>query len=58
MSDTLAMGGYGAYVWSSVGLTLIVLVLCVIQARRRYRSVLEQIRAQVNAQTGMTETRE
>ncbi|HSD70618.1 MAG TPA: heme exporter protein CcmD [Woeseiaceae bacterium] len=54
MSDTLAMGGYGAYVWSSVGLTVIVLVLCAVQARRRYRNVLQQIRAQ----NGATETKE
>ncbi len=31
MSEMLAMGNYGAYVWSSFGLTLIVLVVCVIQ---------------------------
>ena len=50
MSEALAMGGYGAYVWSSVGLTLIVLILCAVLARRRHRSVLHDIRAQIGAQ--------
>ncbi len=30
MMEVLAMGGYGAYVWSSFGLTLIVVVICVV----------------------------
>ncbi len=50
MSETLAMGGYGAYVWSSVGLTVIVVVMCAVLARRRHRSVLNDIRAQISAQ--------
>jgi heme exporter protein CcmD len=49
MSETLAMGGYGAYVWSSVGLTVIVLVLCAVLARRRHRSILHDIRVQSHA---------
>ena len=52
MSEALAMGGYGAYVWSSVGLTLIVLILCAVLARRRHRSVLYDIRAQMCARIG------
>lgn len=52
MSETLAMGGYGAYVWSSVSLTLIVLILCAVLARRRHRSVLHDIRAQIGARIG------
>lgn len=58
MSETLAMGGYGAYVWSSVGLTVIVLVLCAVLARRRHRSVLQEIRAQIGAQIRATEAKE
>jgi heme exporter protein D len=58
MSETLAMGGYGAYVWSSVGLTVIVLVLCAVLARRRHRSVLHEIRAQMGAHNRAMETRE
>ena len=41
--EALAMGKYGPYVWSSFGLTLIVLVACVVQARRRHRAVLRDI---------------
>ena len=38
LSETLAMGGHGAYVWSCYAITLVVLVLNVVQpwlARRR-----------------------
>ncbi len=43
------MGGYGAYVWSSFGLTLIVLIVCVVQARRRHQTVLQQIKTRLRA---------
>jgi heme exporter protein D len=49
MSDTLAMGGYGAYVWSSVGLAVIVLILCAVLALRRHRRVLRDIGMQLRA---------
>ncbi len=58
MSETLAMGGYGAYVWSSVALTVIVLVLCAVLARRRHRKVLQDIRAQIGAQKRALEAKE
>lgn len=47
MSEALAMGGYGAYVWSSVGLTAIVLVICGALARRRQYRILNEIRNQL-----------
>ena len=34
MSDFLNMGGYAAYVWPSYGLTLVVIVLNIVWARR------------------------
>ena len=34
MSDFLNMGGYAAYVWPSYGLTLIVIILNIVWARR------------------------
>ena len=34
MIEFLSMSGYAAYVWPSVGLTLLLLVLNVVQARR------------------------
>ena len=49
MSEILAMGGYGAYVWSSFGLTLIVLIICVVQGRRRHASVLHDVKTRIRA---------
>ena len=50
MQDLFAMGGYGAYVWSSYGLTAVVLVALVVltvrdlRARQREMRVIEQQR--------------
>lgn len=52
--DVLAMGKYGAYVWSCYGLTLIVLVVCSVQARRRHNNIINSVRTRLNAM----ETRE
>lgn len=41
--ELLTMGQYGSYVWSSYGLTLAVLVICAVQARRRQRSVFRDV---------------
>jgi len=49
MSAEMAMGGYGAYVWSSFGLTLIVLVVCMVQARRRHARVFNEVKTRINA---------
>jgi len=49
MSEILDMGNYGAYVWSSFGLTLIVMVVCVIQGRSRHKSVLNDVRRRILA---------
>jgi heme exporter protein D len=49
MTDFFAMGGYGGYVWSCVGLTLTVLVICTILAVRRQRSIINDIRARLSA---------
>lgn len=43
MAQFLAMGKYGAYVWPSFGLTLLVIVLNIVWARRLLR------RAQIDA---------
>jgi heme exporter protein CcmD len=47
--ELFAMGEYGAYVWSSFGLTLIVLIVCVVQARRRHRKTISDIRLRLRA---------
>ncbi len=42
--DMFAMGGYGAFVWSSYLLTLIVVVASMVQTKRRHRQIEEKIR--------------
>ena len=42
--ELLEMGAYGAFVWSSYGLTLIVIVISTIQGRRRHRQITNSIR--------------
>ena len=49
MTNLLAMGGYGVYVWSSVGLTFLVIVICVIQARIRHRKFYTDIQKRIRA---------
>ena len=49
MTEMLGMGDYGAYVWSSFGLTLMVLIICIVQGRRRHKLVLEDIRTRIRA---------
>lgn len=44
MSEFLAMGGYGAYVWSSYAIFLIVLLIDFISPWRRRRHVLTELR--------------
>lgn len=46
VSEFLAMGGYAAYVWSTFGLTAIVLVINVVTARRRLRDAREDVRVE------------
>lgn len=43
MIEKLAMGNYGLYVWSSYALTLIVILVCSVQASRRHRAVYNDI---------------
>ena len=49
LAQSLAMGGYGAYVWSCFGLTLVVVVVCVLQSRRRHERVLKNLRTRLVA---------
>ena len=44
MSEFLAMGGYGAYVWSAYGITLVALVLNYWSAGRLLKQNLQRIR--------------
>ena len=49
MTDVFFMGGYGPYVWSCIGLTLIVLTICTVLARRRQSRIFDDIRTQLSA---------
>ena len=44
LSEFLAMGGYGAYVWSAYGITLVALVLNYWSAGRLLKQNLQRIR--------------
>ena len=48
------MGKYGAYVWSSFGITAAVVIICVVQARKRHRVVLQDIEARMKAMESET----
>ena len=47
MADFLAMGGYGAYLWPSYAVFVIVLAIDAIAPRIRRRRVLADIRAKL-----------
>lgn len=47
--DKLAMGNYGVYVWSSLLLTVIIVVLNEWLARRRHRVAYRDIEVRVKA---------
>ena len=56
MSEMLAMGQYGAYVWSSFGLTLIVLIICATQGVRRHNAMVRQLTTRLKAMESDHET--
>ena len=43
MSEFLSQGGYGFYVWTSYGLTLVLLVAEVIALKRQRRTILARL---------------
>jgi len=46
-SDFWAMGGYAVYVWGSVGVTVLLIVIEIWVARMARRDALQQVRAQM-----------
>lgn len=50
MIEFLRMGGYAAYVWPSVGLTVAVMLLNIWWARRAARHALETARRRLQIQ--------
>ena len=57
-SEFWAMGGYGVYVWGSVGVTALLLALEVLQARWAHRDVLRQIQSEQALDQLLLEIRE
>ena len=49
MSDVLSMGNYGAYVWTSFGLTAIVVGICAVQAARRHTKTFNDLKTRIRA---------
>ena len=47
--EALSMGGYGAYVWSCYGLTLVVLIILDWRSRLRHRKVYRDIEVRIKA---------
>jgi heme exporter protein D len=43
ISEFFFMGGYGGYVWSSFGATLVLILAEIIVARRRHRTILQRL---------------
>ncbi|WP_440222210.1 heme exporter protein CcmD [Dokdonella sp. MW10] len=56
MSEFLAMGGYGAYVWSSYAIFAVVLAIDYIAPRLHRRRVLAELRGRIKRQQKRTET--
>jgi heme exporter protein D len=52
VSEFLDMGGYAAYVWPSYGLTLIVVVLNIVWARRLLARSREEARRRLAIRAG------
>ena len=42
--EIFALGEYGSFVWSSYLLTLLVVVVSTVQAKRRHRQIANEIR--------------
>ena len=51
MADFFAMGGYGAYLWPSYAVFVIVLAIDALAPRLRRRRVLAEIRAKLKRRT-------
>ncbi len=50
MTDFLAMGGYGAYVWSSYAIFVIALLIDFLAPRLRNRRVIADLRGRLKRQ--------
>jgi len=57
MTDAFKMGSYGAYVWSSYGLTLLGLLFMAFAARRSWQTELKHARRRAQAASMAAEQR-
>ena len=56
-SDFLAMGGYGGYVWTSFGTTVLIMALEPLLVRRRARQTFSRLKRKLSAEAAAsTET--
>ena len=55
-SDFLAMGGYGLYVWGSLGVCAVVCVVAPISLNLKRRALLAEVREQGLADAGQSTT--
>ena len=52
LSEFLAMGGYGLYVWGSMGVCALVCIFEPISLNLKRRALLAEVREQAQADTG------
>jgi heme exporter protein D len=55
VSEFLAMGGYGAFVWGSYGVTVVLIAAEIVTLRARRRRALQDVRRQAAAGAGARE---
>ncbi|RIX44217.1 MAG: heme exporter protein CcmD [Rhodocyclales bacterium GT-UBC] len=54
LSDFLAMGGYGFYVWGSFGVTVLIMALEPIMAARTQKLTIARLKRQLRAENRNT----
>ncbi|MDD2884364.1 MAG: heme exporter protein CcmD [Dechloromonas sp.] len=54
LSDFLAMGGYGLYVWGSFGVTALIMVMEPILVLRHQKNTLARLKRQLRAESRNT----
>ncbi len=47
--EAFAMGGYGNFVWSAYGLTIIVVAICILGGRVRHIKTISDVRRRIRA---------
>lgn len=44
ITEFISMGGYGPFVWSSIGLTLMMIIFEIITVRKQFNKVVQRIK--------------